>query len=289
MKNWYSSIQYDLNQVDLVIKEQLLKLSCEEVFVDKAFSAFFGTPGKKLRPALTLLSAFAVRQDNMGSVRESDQYRSILSLATITELVHSVSLMHDDVLDDDVVRRGKLSMNAQFGNKIAILAGDILYSHAFEMLVTTADKAVVVALLQCVQKMCSGEITNLRHHGFDNYQTIVENKTASLMEFCCWSGAFSVGRDTNMDMVHSLKKFGYCFGMLFQILDDFDDGDSETLMESRDAVFVLVDKFKDEAQLAMSSIPDSVYKADLLEMFQRVILDLDAVRVNEEASESSVL
>lgn len=268
----YDSIDFDLTEVDKEIQTQLLAVCSHRQFVDKVLRFFFQTPGKKLRPSLTLMSAFALRGDNMATVRRKPAYRNLVTLAALTELVHSASLMHDDVLDDAETRRGIPSLNAKFGNRIAILAGDILYSHAFELLAGRSDRKIFMLLARCVRQMCRGEITNLFEHDFTAYRQIIEDKTACFMAFCCEAGALSVADESHdPEHIKALSRFGNHFGMVYQLYDDLGDCDDATAMGHRDMVVGMLDEHISGAREALACLPRTEYVAKLGTLLDYVV------------------
>jgi octaprenyl-diphosphate synthase len=193
---------------------------------------FFNTPGKALRPALVLLCAKLT-----GPVNASEPtYHPLIQLATAMELLHSASLVHDDVLDNAQSRRDQVSLNEKYGNKIAVLVGDVLFLQGFSLLLNLeiSDWQVKQEIFQTIcrttQKMCFGEIyqhqilTAHRPAEFDEYLVIVEHKTAILMSACCQCGAMLAGKDKMASQ--NLANFGFHFGLAFQLADDFKDGDS---------------------------------------------------------------
>ena len=267
----YSPVAVELQAVDRKIKSQRETLCGDSVLVDTIFQSFFKTSGKKLRPSLVILSAFALRQDNMRSSKDSAVYDNLISLATITELVHCASLMHDDVLDAALTRRDQPSLNAQFGDKIAILGGDMLYSQAFEILAAVADRDIIRMLARCVRGMCRGEVSNLSDHDFNGYLGVIEDKTASFMEFCCRAGALLAGSgEEDRGKVESLAKFGYHFGMVYQLVDDLGDCDDVVAMTSMEDVLLNLDRHILDAGKHLAEVPDSIYKASLSKLLHFV-------------------
>jgi geranylgeranyl pyrophosphate synthase len=236
------------------------------------FRMFFAQPGKKLRPSLVLLSAFALREDNLRNPEDARLRESLIAIATVTELVHSASLMHDDVLDGSDLRRGHPTLNVQFGTKVAILAGDILYSHAFELILSHADNDIILSMAQCVRKMCRGEILNLSRHDFATYADIVSDKTATLMHLCCKAGAKRVQQAGDPEgVILALEAFGQHYGMTYQLADDLCDGDNDVANENRSAAISLLGRHVDGARAALTQIPDSIFKAGLAALLGDVV------------------
>jgi geranylgeranyl pyrophosphate synthase len=186
----------------------------------------FAVPGKRLRPALVLLSFRA----------EGDPARraAAIGLATAVEVLHAASLVHDDIIDGAAERRHQVSLNERYGDRVAVLAGDILYTEFFSLIAALPlDPALRFRLLELflgtTRKMCVGEILAQEAAGagrtlrLPEYLEISEDKTASLFAACCEGGALVGG--SSDERRRGLAEFGLAFGLAFQILDDLADGD----------------------------------------------------------------
>lgn len=172
--------------------------------------------GKQLRPLFVFLSAKC-----FGAVNEST-YRA----ATFIELLHSATLIHDDVVDDAAERRGFASINALYKNKIAVLAGDYLLSKGMMIALEKHDYQMLDMISETVKNMSEGEIFQLEKAkkfdiSEDDYYQIIEKKTASMIGSCCAIGAVSTGADA--ELVEALRRFGIYAGTAFQIRDDIFD------------------------------------------------------------------
>lgn len=172
--------------------------------------------GKQLRPLFVFLSAKC-----FGAVNEST-YRA----ATFIELLHSATLIHDDVVDDAAERRGFASINALYKNKIAVLAGDYLLSKGMMIALDKHDYQMLDMISETVKNMSEGEIFQLEKAkkfdiSEDDYYQIIEKKTASMIGSCCAIGAVSTGADA--ELVEALRRFGIYAGTAFQIRDDIFD------------------------------------------------------------------
>ena len=189
-------------------------------------SSLIGAGGKRLRPALFLLSA---RLSN----RES--YDDLVPLAASLELTHVASLIHDDVIDNSGLRRGRETANAKFGNHVAVLAGDYLFASVFGLIGEKEYPRVLgLKLAEMVKLLTIGEIQQDSAlykipDGTHEYYRQIERKTAEFMAVCCETGALVEGLDSGIaDRMH---EFGYNLGMAFQITDDLLDitGDEKTI------------------------------------------------------------
>ena len=190
--------------------------------------------GKRLRPILVLLSAKLLGEVNERTLRA----------ATFVEMMHSATLIHDDVVDDTTERRGRASVKAQFGNHSAVLAGDYLLAKAILLLSHPSDSPILNEMLHTAAAMSEGELlqgaVGLSYHDSrcdatqqrlprcdsptDQYLDIITRKTATLLRSCCVAGALSVNATT--EQVGLIADFGINFGILFQLRDDMLDGEN---------------------------------------------------------------
>ena len=188
--------------------------------LNRALSHVSRSNGKMMRPMLVLLVAKGIA----GRVGECSNYA-----AASLELLHTASLLHDDVVDESPMRRGVPSLHTLFSNRIAILAGDYIFSSALQNASLTRNVEIVEALSLLGQQLSKGELLQLQLQqsgGFseENYIEIIRNKTASLFATCCRFGALSVGADA--ETVEAFARFGELLGICFQIKDDIFDYDS---------------------------------------------------------------
>ncbi len=179
--------------------------------------------GKRMRPILTLLIT-----KNLGEVNITTQYAA-LGL----ELLHTASLVHDDVVDESGERRGQASVNAMFNNKVAVLVGDYILSSALLYVSKSNNNDIVESLAELGQTLSKGELLQLNNfadNGIseDIYYEIISQKTASLFARCAMNGALSVNADA--EKVKQAYDFGMAIGRIFQIRDDiFDYYDSKEI------------------------------------------------------------
>ncbi|MBQ8702411.1 MAG: polyprenyl synthetase family protein [Prevotella sp.] len=172
--------------------------------------------GKRMRPLLVLLTAKAY-----GEVNGATQ-----NAAIGVELLHTASLVHDDVVDESNERRGQPSVNAVYNNKVSVLVGDYLLSTSMLHFSKTLNWQIIETLAKLCQTLSSGEVLQLENIqntevSEDIYYQIIHKKTASLFETCCEVGALSVGASEKD--VETARQFGYSLGMIFQIRDDIFD------------------------------------------------------------------
>ncbi|MBK9291538.1 MAG: polyprenyl synthetase family protein [Bacteroidetes bacterium] len=216
-----------MRQIDIIrapIRDELTRF--EQVFdasmrskaplLDKVMQYIVRTKGKKLRPMFVLLSAKI-----NGGINEST-YRA----ASLIELLHTATLVHDDVVDDSNQRRGFFSVNALWKNKIAVLAGDFLLSRGMLLAVENNDFGLLKIVSSAVKEMSEGELLQIekaRRLDIEEsvYFDIIRKKTASLIASCCAVGAASAG--ATEEEVQKMHQFGTLVGTAFQIKDDILD------------------------------------------------------------------
>ena len=198
-------------------------LSHSDGLLETALSHIRNRGGKRMRPILMLLMA-----KNYGGITEATQHAAVG-----LELLHTASLVHDDVVDESTERRGQESVNASYNNKVAVLVGDYILSTALLYVSLTHNEIIVQRLARLGQTLSNGEIlqlTNTSQDGLseDVYYQVIERKTAALFEACAAIGAISAGH--NPDDVDAAVKFGQNIGIIFQIRDDiFDYYDSKEI------------------------------------------------------------
>jgi octaprenyl-diphosphate synthase len=175
--------------------------------------------GKRLRPILLLLSSRLVS-------RESETTSAAIQLAAVVELIHTSTLVHDDVIDEAATRRGRPSANALWGNQCSVLAGDWLYMQAFQIAMRQRNFTILDILIGLTQLMVEGELLQLDRLGRADiseadYMELVDRKTASLFNACCRLGAMAGGAGDAE--AARLGEFAWNLGMAFQLIDDILD------------------------------------------------------------------
>ena len=221
MKSPADLVRAELEQVE----QTLLEASVSEIEVlQEAARHILSAGGKRIRPQLTLLATLAAG----GSLSRA------VPLAAACELVHTATLVHDDIVDESDSRRGRMAVQFYFGNSASVLMGDYLVVRAFGLVSRDPDRDYWSILVDTIARMCEGEVlqicvksdTGIR---LEVYETIVECKTALLMATCTRYGALLGGAPP--EVVTALAEFGYNLGMAFQIQDDILDfiGDEQTL------------------------------------------------------------
>lgn len=177
--------------------------------------------GKYLRPALTLMSS------NLGE-RRSD---APLKLAVAVELIHTATLVHDDIIDESAFRRNRPSVHSKYGRDLSIVAGDYLYAKSFMLIAAIQDSWISQALSACARIMCEGEMKQIEKRADylmseEQYLKIIYQKTAILFQASCAGGGYLGG--LSIDQAKRLGDYGQSLGMTFQIVDDCLDLTQET-------------------------------------------------------------
>lgn len=217
MKDYISIIKQPIEQQLQVFDTMFAEvLSHSDGQLSMALDYIRRRAGKRMRPILILLIA-----RSFGEVTETT-YRAALGL----ELLHTASLVHDDIVDEAEERRGQASVNAVYGNKVAVLVGDYILSTALLNVAQTGSNAIVEYLGRLGQTLSNGEILQLTSNGSENisedaYYEVIKLKTAALFEACCAMGSLSV--NAREDCIAEAKDFGQQLGIIFQIRDDIFD------------------------------------------------------------------
>jgi geranylgeranyl pyrophosphate synthase len=236
----FEPVRKDMEAVDVELQalmrnvgEQALARRRGLGILDRIVQHPFTVPGKRIRPALVLLAAGAARA--AGSGLKGTDHHSLISLAAAVEVLHAASLVHDDIIDNADSRRHQVSLNRRFGNRVAVLAGDILYTHFFSLITglrgIDAEKRfrLLDVFLDTTKAMCMGEIlaqeaaASGRPYTFEEYLEVSTDKTAVLFSACCRTAGILC--DLAEPQLVCLAEFGLNFGLTFQMADDLVDKD----------------------------------------------------------------
>jgi octaprenyl-diphosphate synthase len=211
----------DMQAVDRVLRESL---ASDVALIRRVAEYIVGGGGKRLRPALLLLAARACGY--AGPHRHT--------LAAVIEMIHTATLLHDDVVDESSLRRGHATANAMFGNAASVLVGDFLYSRAFQMMVEADDIRVMRVLADATNTIAGGEVLQLMgSHDPEvdeaRYLEVIRRKTAKLFEAAAQLGAVLGHADAAIE--DALARYGMHLGTAFQLIDDVLDysGDHEAI------------------------------------------------------------
>ena len=200
-----------LDNVEALIQQ---KLKSDVNLIEKMSNHHLSSGGKRLRALLTLGSA---------KLTGYNENKRDINLAACVELIHSATLLHDDVIDESELRRGKKTTNSIWGNQSSILVGDYLLSRCFEMMVEDGDLEILKLLSSTSAKIAQGEVLQLQHKGEadlleETYIDIINLKTASLFSAATKTGACLSG--SNQKEKKALESYGRNLGLAFQIADD---------------------------------------------------------------------
>ena len=208
----------EMAQVDALIHQ---RLASQVALVNQISNYIVNAGGKRLRPKLLLLVAGAL----------GCQHGERHEMAAVVEFIHTATLLHDDVVDESTLRRGRQTANAMFGNAASVLVGDFLYSRAFQMMVSTNRLRVLDVLADATNVIAEGEVLQLMNMhdpdiSVDDYMRVIEFETAKLFEASARLGA--VICDAPADVEHACAEYGRALGTAFQLIDDLLDYEGST-------------------------------------------------------------
>ena len=286
----------DLVQADLEKVERVIGLeSVASVDAVTTIGRYLQTSGgKRLRPILVLLSARLVGEINDAAVR----------MAAVVEMIHTATLVHDDVIDTARTRRGRPSTNAIWGNHTCVLSGDWLYMQAFQIALRERNFHVLDLLISLTQMMVEGELLQLdRLRKIDvseaDYMELVDRKTASLFSACARLGAITVGADEAVET--RLGEFAWNLGMAFQLVDDVLDFTSRESVLGKPVgndlregkvtlplIYALADAPPSDKQLVETVLAEEGYDSVPFSQILRIIEERNGVARARERADSFV-
>jgi octaprenyl-diphosphate synthase len=204
------TIAADMEAVNGVIRQ---RLHSDVALVNQIAEYIISAGGKRIRPVLVLLLANAYGYRGTGHHE----------LAAVVEFIHTATLLHDDVVDESSMRRGRQTANAMFGNAASVLVGDFLYSRSFEMMTALDDMRVMEIVSRATTVIAEGEVLQLLNMHDpdvtqDNYLNVIRSKTAKLFEAAAQLGALIAG--ANDTQIEAAGEFGRSLGTAFQLIDD---------------------------------------------------------------------
>ena len=222
MKNFseiQSLMKSDMEKTDNILID---RLNSNVDLINQMSHYIIASGGKRIRPLLLLLCA---RATNYGG---TDHH----AMAVVIELIHTATLLHDDVVDESTTRRNQDTANELWGNAASVLVGDFLYSRAFEILVEPNSMSIMRILSKATNQIAEGEVLqllNIRNANVSQtkYFNVIEQKTARLFEAACKIGALL--SDSSEKTINSLGDFGLHLGIAFQIIDDALDYESNSI------------------------------------------------------------
>ena len=211
----------DLNRVDAVINRAV---ESEVVLISQIGQYIISAGGKRLRPIITILAGKALGYNE----------DPLFSLAAMVEFIHTSTLLHDDVVDESDLRRGRETANNLFGNAAAVLVGDFLYTRAFQLMVGSGSLRILEVMAEATNIIAEGEVMQLMNIGNidvteEQYLQVIKYKTAKLFQAAAQVGAILAKATEKQEL--ALKNYGTYLGTAFQIIDDVLDyaGDVDTI------------------------------------------------------------
>ena len=204
------NLETDLSRVNVVINRAV---QSEVALISQIGTYIISAGGKRLRPILTILAGKCLGCD-------SDK---LYSLAAMVEFIHTSTLLHDDVVDESELRRGRKTANNLFGNAAAVLVGDFLYTRAFQLMVGSGSLKILEVMAEATNIIAEGEVMQLMNIGNTEiseteYLQVIQYKTAKLFEAAAQVGAILAGATSGQEQ--ALKDYGAHIGTAFQIIDD---------------------------------------------------------------------
>ncbi|NOQ80138.1 MAG: octaprenyl diphosphate synthase, partial [Gammaproteobacteria bacterium] len=214
----FTLIKGDMERVNRLIQTSL---HSEVVLINQISQYIINSGGKRLRPVLVLLSANAFAYNDSKESDTTDEHD--VTLAAVIEFIHTATLLHDDVVDESALRRGKDTANELWGNAASVLVGDFLYSRAFEMMVGVGSMKVMEILSHSTNTIAEGEVLQLLNCNDASttearYIEVIHYKTAKLFESASQLGAVVAQQDEATEQ--AMAKFGMHLGTAFQLIDD---------------------------------------------------------------------
>ena len=204
------NLESDLSRVNVVINRAV---QSDVALISQIGTYIIGSGGKRLRPILTILSGKCLGYDD----------EKLYSLAAMVEFIHTSTLLHDDVVDESELRRGRKTANNLFGNAAVVLVGDFLYTRAFQLMVGSGGLKILEVMADATNIIAEGEVMQLMNIGNvditeQQYLQVIQYKTAKLFEAAAQVGAILASADDKQE--RALKDFGMYMGTAFQIVDD---------------------------------------------------------------------
>jgi octaprenyl-diphosphate synthase len=249
----YAPVARKLDDVEDLLRREL---SSDNPLLDRLVKHGFRLGGKRLRPALVLLSAEAA-----GGIRPEH-----LTLAAMAELIHTATLVHDDVLDEATIRRHLDTINARWDNEASVLLGDYLFARAMCLASSLDDVFACRVVSESARNMCEGELRQIESRGDyglteSDYLQIIAGKTAALTACCCQLGAHYAGAEPAV--CDLLTRYGHDLGIAFQIADDVLDLSGNEAVVGKS---LGTDLLKQKATLPLIHLFDSVSAEDRVEL-----------------------
>ncbi|MFC1484936.1 polyprenyl synthetase family protein [bacterium] len=259
MEHIYQPIYKELKQVKENIEVILNDLS----FASEYVSVYFNTQAKNIRPCLVITCAKAMN-DNLEN--DFDLLKKLCNFAASLELIHTASLIHDDIMDHEKYRRGQISLNNKYGCDRAVLLGDMLYTRTLKFINDTLGSDILDQIIDVIDDMCKGQFLEIDAKNFNKqkYLDMITLKTGSLIKLSC-EGIFLIDNNINKKYMKNFNEYGMSLGILYQLIDDIKDGDGKFKLTLNE-----IDNFAIKAKSSLTHISNSIYKTKLLEFVDNV-------------------
>ncbi|MEN9295562.1 MAG: hypothetical protein RIS03_1256 [Pseudomonadota bacterium] len=285
-----SPVEQDMKTLDEVIRT---RLQSDVVLINQISHYIIGAGGKRLRPALLMMTAQA-----LGGTQVAHRHE----MAAVVEFIHTATLLHDDVVDESSLRRGRATANAAFGNAASVLVGDFLYSRAFQMMVAPGQMRIMEILANATNTIAEGEVLQLLNmHDPDvneeRYVQVINFKTAKLFEAAASLGALLAGAsDTQFA---AAERYGRHIGTAFQIVDDLLDYTADASQMGKNAgddlregkptlplIYLLQNGTAEQKALIRSAIEQAdELPDDVFEKVYRAIVESQALKYTQSVAE----
>ena len=216
LKEIYLPIEKELKEVEKTLEKSLSRAKNGSILKVNRF--VLDTPGKRLRPALVILSAKAANSSRLSTIGPQ-----LIKIASAIELIHTASLIHDDVIDHSQRRHDNQTVNSLWGEDVSITLGIIFIPLAFELISGCANPDILGCICQAAKAMCEGELLQVLERDNlsllrEKYMLIIKQKTASLFAASCQAGA--IASNSSKSVRKALADYGMNFGIAFQMIDD---------------------------------------------------------------------
>ena len=285
MSTYWSKFPHIKEELEYVRQFMLDSVEDALPIIKEPITEIIEAGGKMLRPALVILGAGFGKYDR----------NRIIPIAASIELLHTATLIHDDIIDESKLRRGIESVQSKYSKDVAVLLGDYIFAKVFEILAGDYPAEMLKNLSKSILQVCRGELAQYAYRyndklDYDKYIEIIAGKTAALFTMSLFAGAYEGGVPNSAG--RQLSKAGYCMGMMFQIVDDCLDykHDSKTLGKS--AVndikqgYITLPMFYALKNDKKSELKDLIFNSDISDeivyKIREKVIDLDGVKMAEQ-------
>ncbi|MCB4791479.1 MAG: polyprenyl synthetase family protein [Elusimicrobia bacterium] len=254
----YQPVHEELEAVKSLVKGHVIAMQEVRQYIEPYFNA----KAKYMRPFLALSSAKILLKEKIAN----SAMNRLFDFAVAVELIHTASLVHDDIIDGELKRRGEVSLNIKYGPGEAVLLGDMLYSRALQILCKSFNPSVSWNLLEVINKMCYGQFMEKLENNMDKrgYLKMIRLKTGLLMGFSCTGVVYAATENINKAVIDNIFNFGVYSGMFYQMVDDSIDKDLNLTITDLASV-------KQMAVNEVKTLPPSIYKLKMVEFLDYIL------------------